>query len=62
MLLGVLLPGKYIWSTASFRRLCLFSPTGSATVEQTVAEFGIAKAVVNFQTVGLRKVAAAQLG
>jgi hypothetical protein len=26
-----------------------------------VAEFGIAKAVVNFQNVGLRKVAAAQL-
>jgi len=35
---------------------------GAGQVEQTVAEFGIAKAVVNFQTVGLRKVAAAQLG
>jgi hypothetical protein len=34
---------------------------GAGQVEQTVAEFGIAKAVVNFQNVGLRKVAAAQL-
>ncbi|MCX6111661.1 MAG: hypothetical protein NTZ90_18850 [Proteobacteria bacterium] len=34
---------------------------GAGQVEQTVAEFGIAKAVVNVQTVGLRKVAAAHL-